>query len=750
MTRLSLRCLCLCLATAFPLAVAGTEHETETADDNIMQVTIVGVREDLHLLEGAAHVLDVEALARLAYTDVQRILRSVPGVSLQVEDGFGLRPNIGIRGTATERSGRITLLEDGVLVAPAPYSAPAAYYFPTPGRMAGFEVLKGPSAITQGPYTVGGALNMISTPIPNARAGKLFVETGTHATHRLHATHGGTSGGFGYLVETHQWFSNGYQSVDRGGASGLDVRDYTLKMAYERGAHAVEMKLQHAAQTSNQSYLGLTDADFRADPDRRYGLSALDQIDTEHEQAIFRYTFAPHDGVELGVVAYENRHARNWFKTEGFDADGSADAASFSRTSWASVVQAVNRGQAAGGASPEALQAVLDGGDTPRGSIQLRANNRGYSSRGVQAELAWQVERGAVQMDLRLGLRQHEDEEDRLQRNSAYRQLGGALVLNDLGQLGNAGNRIQEATAFAAFATGRIAFGAWTFTPGVRFEDMSQRRTRYEIRTGRTEDPSSRAPDNLRSARANETQVVLPGLGVSYQARPGVTLIAGVHKGFSAPSNAPDVDVEEALDYDVGVRFAGQRGALEAIAFLADYNNLVGVCTASSGVDCEVGDAFNGDAATVKGLELVASMELFSNPRVSVPAELVYTWMDGRFDTDIADTDFFGDVRKGDPIPYLPEHQLAATIGVVGERLRGHLAAHFVADTCVRASCGPFEATEKTATFDLSARYALRANADVFARLENLGDARDIVGRHPYGARPNKARSMAVGFELRW
>ena len=173
--------------------------------------------------------------------------------------------------------------------------------------------------------------------------------------------------------------------------------------------------------------------------------------------------------------------------------------------------------------------------------------------------------------------------------------------------------------------------------------------------------PASRAADNLRSSRRNKTRVWLPGAGAIYGLNDRLTLFGGVHKGFTAPTNAPGVDEETALNVEAGARFNGERLSAEATWFLSDYDNLLGECTASSGADCEIGDAFNGDAATVTGLELRLVADLLPDAAVSLPLELAYTYINGEFDTDIADTDFFGDVRKGDPIPYIPDHQLNLT-----------------------------------------------------------------------------------------
>jgi len=716
----------------------------------IEQVTILAMAEDVVDVTGAVSVITAESLDEFKATDVQRVLRQAPGVSIQVEDGYGLRPNISIRGTPAERSSRITLLEDNILIAPAPYSAPSAYYFPTFGRIHRVEVLKGPASITQGPYTMGGALNLISTPIPASNRGMLLGEYGSDNTWRVHGWYGGGNERARFLVETNQWQSDGFQAIDRSGRdTGFDKSDYVAKLQFANDPsgsprHFVDIKLQSSEEQSRQSYLGLTDADFRRDGMRRYGASVEDEMDNDHSQVVMSWRMELEGGANLSVTAYNNETERAWYKTEGIDFDGSENAQTFSRTSWARVIEAINLGRSIGDVSAREMAAILDGADTPFGSIQLRNNSREYYSRGIQAAMDWELAGESARHSVQVGLRLHEDEEDRLQRNDTWQQRDGRLILNDVGLPGNAGNRVQNAETWSAFIHDRIEWNAWTFTPGLRYESIDLSRADYGALG---EDPSSRHPDNIKSTRSNEVDVWIPGVGLLFDFSDELRLVAGVHKGFSTPGNKPGVDPEESVNYELGLRWTTDRIALDVMGFYNDYENLVGVCTNSSGADCEPGDSFNGEGVDVPGIEVNFYADLENDRGWAFPVNVTYTWMDAEFQ-DSFESDFFGDVMKGDPVPYIPNHQARASVGAEFRAFAGYFSYTFVDSVCTQAACGPFEKTEAAHLFDLGLHYRLNESWEIYGIGENLTDEVYIAGRDPYGARPDKSRSFTVGMRF--
>jgi len=208
------------------------------------------------------------------------------------------------------------------------------------------------------------------------------------------------------------------------------------------------------------------------------------------------------------------------------------------------------------------------------------------------------------------------------------------------------------------------------------------------------------------------------------------------------------VNPEQSINYEAGIRYLQGGLQVEAIAFYNDYENLQGVCTASSGSNCEIGDVFNGNAVSIPGLELMIRHELAAPAGFRIPLLLTYTWMQARFEGDISNSEFFGDVSKGDPVPYVPDHQAFASIGLEKGDWSSYLGVSYVDTTCTQARCDEFERTDARTLFDLGVHYRFSPKLELYTTIENLTDQQYIAARQPYGARPGKPRTWKVG--MRW
>jgi Fe(3+) dicitrate transport protein len=696
------------------------------------RVNVAGDLASLARAPGSTHRIDAAELARVQMTteDVHRMLRQVPGLNIQEEDGYGLRPNIGMRGTGTDRSSKITMMEDGILIAPAPYSAPAAYYSPTAGRMEALEVRKGSSQIRSGPITTGGVLNYVSTSIPSDFRLRAGVSGGIDNTRKIVASLGDTYRNAGWLIETFQFRTDGFKELDGGGGTGVVLADYLAKFKVNTTPSAtlfqeLEVKLGRTTQSGQETYLGLTDADFAENPWRRYRASQADVIDTRHEQYQIRH-FLARPAWDVTTVAYRNDFSRAWYKLESV----------------------MGTGLAAVLANPAGFPLqmdVLKGGESAANALVIRNNNRDYYGTGIQSTLGARFSTGRVRHLFEAGVRYHEDEEDRFQQDDGYQMTAGRMVLTRAGAPGSQTNQVVGASALAGFITNTMAVDRWTLTPGLRLETIDLRRTDY----ART-DPARSAPTTVVDMSVN---VLIPGLGVAYRARPALTIFAGLHKGFAPPGPGQDAATraEESLNYEGGARLQRDGLVAELTGFFNDYSNLHGRDTLSTG-GTGSGDLFNGGEVRVFGLEASAHWRGLTAPTFTVPIRLTYTLTRAEFQNSFqSQYGPWGTVQAGFELPYVPRHQFFAAVDLEGRAWRARLDGTAVSRMRTSAGAGALvdaRATDVTFALGASADYMLTPNARMFVSVQNLTNRVYVVARQPAGVRPGMPRQVLVGLNV--
>ena len=694
---------------------------------------IVGSKFKAKNKAGSTYFISPKELKTFNYDDVSRILRTVPGVTIQEEDGFGLRPNIGMRGTSPNRSEKITLMEDGILIAPAPYSAPAAYYFPTVNRMQSFEILKGGSQIQYGPYTTGGAMNMVSTQIPNRFSGRVIASIGSFNTKKTYVNIGDEQKNFGYVLEYNNRNSDGFKKIDNSSKNtGFQGNDYLAKFRINSDADAkvyqsLTAKIQYSEDLANETYLGLTDADYANNPYRRYVGSNEDYIETEHKQIMLTHLIKPFENFSITTKAYKNEFARNWYKLDAVKVGAS-------KVSINNILTNPDTYNAE-------YRAITGADNTINNALLVKANNRMYEAKGIQTVANYTFETGKTKHDIDFGIRYHEDFEDRFQWVDGYAIQNGVMNRTSNGTRGTDANAIVKAEAIAAHILYNLSIDNFTFTPGIRYEDIKLNSLNYGT------NDVIRAGTTLAKAN-NKTNVWIPGMGILYKINDDYNIFTSVHKGFSPPGVKAGEDAESSLNTELGFRFHKNALQGEIIGYYNNFSNLQGSDSMSGG-GAGTGDLFNAGEAIVKGIELLATYEVINNREkgFKVPVTVSYTLTDTELKNNFNST-IWGTVESGDEIPYIAKNQLAITTGFETEKFNFALSGKYVDAFRTEAGVGTIPANNRVASnfiIDFSAKYHLTNNISLMGNIINLLDKDYAVSRVPAGLRPGQPFGINFG-----
>jgi len=207
------------------------------------------------------------------------------------------------------------------------------------------------------------------------------------------------------MVEFHEHATDGFDSIANvGGDTGFQKSDMLVKLRYSAGDHQVTFKYLDLDESSEQTYVGLSQASFNKNPRMRYGLTQYDMMDNDGEQNSITYK-GSFGNVDVVLTSFSNDYHRDWFKV---------DKANNSKTGGVSnsingVIEAANAGNAI-------AQGILDG--TQATEVKLKHNNRFYGNEGIQFQVSTDIENHSVTF----GYRDLEDYESRDQGYECFQQ----------------------------------------------------------------------------------------------------------------------------------------------------------------------------------------------------------------------------------------------------------------------------------------------------------------------------------------
>ena len=691
-----------------------------TAPVELESVTIVSQSSKSSHISGAEIILTAAELQRFDIQDGNTLLQSQPGVFTQQEDGWGLRLNIGIRGTGVDRSSRITLMEDGVLTAPAAYSAPAAYYSPVLWKYEQLEILKGGAALITGPQSTGGAINFVS-PTPKKKDFTQIKLSGGSYGSRIGNVTGQVQilprGQFIYGFQQSQ--AAGFNEMAGNRTGGFNLSDGFIKFIQhldDKDRHHLEVFVAGTRENSSQTYLGMSKEDATVAPNTRYIASSDDAMQMNRLMTRIGYTYNRKKGWFRADLYRQNVH-RNWYKI-----DQVSDGTSPIKLADLLMNPVGNSGYF------DALRGINSLGYT----ALLKANNRYYLSQGLQLKGLYNQKLGIFYLKHETGIRLHYDDADRFQHIDTYAINNNGLELTSNGTPGSAGNRVDFTHAQSGYYRITSTYKSWNLQVGSRMEHIQSFRNDF----GSSD--SARIGINLKE-RQNATWTLLPGISISKHIGRWKAFL-GLHTGMTPAGSAQGVLPEKSLNAEIGIKHS--TIPINMVLYRSDYNRLLGSDAASSG-GSGTGDLYNGGAAKVTGLEFqyTKNIKKLTAQFTGTITEAIFT------ESFSSDFDSWGDVTQGDLLPYLPIYQGSLSLFYESNSWTLSTGLNLSSGRKTTAAILDFD-LPKFMVMNLSALYKLNEITSFKISGQNLTNSRHIVAARPAGYRTFSPRMLVLGIQL--
>ena len=658
-------------------------------------------------ISGAGILLNQKEILAFDQSDANTILQNEPGIYGQQEDGWGLRMNIGIRGTGTLRSSRITLMEDGILTAPAAYSAPDAYYTPVIWKYSHIEVLKGAAQIVTGPQSTGGALNFI-TPVGDEKSDIKF----TLARGAFDQIKGAISGEVLPSERTQLLFgffhheASGFHTIGDNQGGGFNLDDGYLKLIHHldnKDVHHLEVLVAGSSERSEQTYLGTTLSTALSTPNERYFSSSNDEMTMDRLMTRLGYTINLKQGFIRADVYRQYVH-RNWYKLNKIDAGNGG----------VSIAEILNDHVD----YPNEFKA-MKGENSDTAFAELKANNRYYLSQGLQFRAQFTQRFQNILLKHEAGLRFHYDHADRFQHSDRYFIGPNIFSLTQAGMAGAAGNRIDYTTAQSGYHRSTLSYKKLNIQAGYRTENIQAFRMDYGA------NDASRSGENIK-ARTNSNLVFLPGFSLNYSTRKWHSF-AGIHRGFTPAGSKEGVLPELSLSSEAGIQHL--KLPINLTLFHSAYDRLLGSDAASAGGSGS-GEMFNGGAAEIYGLEGQLGKS-FKNQEIRATITTTRAYFIESFSSEF---DGWGEVSAGDLMPYIPKLQCAFQHKWEKKRWTISSQLQYLSPRKSASDMDDYD-LPKSLIINEAVRYALTENITLKLSLQNATNTRHVVAARPAGYR---------------